>query len=136
MTFLIRWLKFNAVGALGTVLQLSVLALFHSCFPRHPLCALASAVEITVLHNFLWHVHCTWSDRPPATSRPKQCVHFHLTNGAVSICGNLLIVGLLLRVSHMPLLPANVVAIVACSVVNFSLGDSWVFRAQEHTLGR
>lgn len=49
---LVRWLKFNAVGAIGIGLQLSVLALLRSGFGWNYLFSTALAVEITVVHNF------------------------------------------------------------------------------------
>ena len=53
MKTVIRWGKFNLVGAMGTVVQLAALALFHRWTPGHELCATAAAIEITLLHNFL-----------------------------------------------------------------------------------
>jgi hypothetical protein len=59
----LRWLKFNAVGALGVGVQLAVLLTLKSGFHLAYLPATALAVEVTVLHNFLWHERYTWADR-------------------------------------------------------------------------
>jgi len=56
-----------------------------------------------------------------------QLARFHLSNGAVSMAGNLALMPLLVEAVHMPVIPANLLAILACSVVNFWLGDAWVF---------
>ena len=63
MNALIRWGKFNVVGAMGMVLQLTALAVFERCARGHYLVASAAAVELAVLHNFAWHLHYTWRDR-------------------------------------------------------------------------
>ena len=63
MNTFIRWGKFNLVGAMGMVVQLGALALLERCAAGHYLYASAAALEITLLHNFVWHVHYTWRDR-------------------------------------------------------------------------
>jgi putative flippase GtrA len=51
----VRWLKFNAVGGVGINVQLAVLLVLNSGFHMSYLPATAFAVEMAVLHNFLWH---------------------------------------------------------------------------------
>ncbi len=58
-----RWLKFNVVGAFGTAVQLGTLVLLKSALHMNYLLATALAVEISVLHNFVWHERYTWPDR-------------------------------------------------------------------------
>jgi len=41
--------------------------------------------------------------------------------------GNLALMRLLVQEAHMPLLAANSIAILCCSIVNFCLGNEWVF---------
>jgi putative flippase GtrA len=45
----------------------------------------------------------------------------------VSMLGNLGLMRMLVQGAHMPLLIANCIAILCCSMVNFSLGDNWAF---------
>ena len=52
---LLRWAKFNAVGAAGVAVQLGLLALLESVLRLQYLVATALAVEAAVLHNFAWH---------------------------------------------------------------------------------
>jgi putative flippase GtrA len=54
-------------------------------------------------------------------------VKFNLSNGAVSIAGNLLLMRALVGEFGFNYVVANVVAIVICSLVNFLLGDRFVF---------
>lgn len=127
MNALLRWLKFNLVGAMGVLVQLSALSLFNRLMADHYLFASAAAVELTLLHNFAWHWHFTWRDRRDGSTPLRPLVRFHLSNGLVSMVGNLGLMRLLVQHGHMPLLLANGVAILVCSIANFFLGDHWAF---------
>ncbi len=127
MNTVIRWGKFNLVGAIGMFVQLATLALFNRLSRGHYLCASAAALEITLLHNFVWHLHYTWRDRRKHSALLAQLIRFHLSNGLVSLVGNLTLMRLLVHDAHLPLLVSNVIAILCCSVVNFCLGNEWVF---------
>jgi putative flippase GtrA len=126
----VRWLKFNAVGVVGTGVQLAALAVFNRWMAGHYLVATAAALEVALLHNFLWHALYTWRDRCGEGRVFGRMVRFHLSNGAVSMVGNLVLMRVLVEGAGMPVLAANGVAILVCSVVNFFLGDGWVFRAK------
>jgi putative flippase GtrA len=132
-TFL-RWMKFNAVGGIGIVVQLGALALFRSRLKLDYLVATGLAVEIAVIHNFLWHERFTWADRP--ARRPVQSLvrlaKFNASNGAVSILGNLALMRLLVGELKVNYVAANLIAIVVCSLVNFLLGDRFVFGVGEN----
>jgi putative flippase GtrA len=129
MKALVRWGKFNLVGAMGMVVQLGSLAVFNRMAVGHYLVATAAAIELTLLHNFVWHLHFTWRDRRDRRegSAMGQLVRFHLSNGVVSMAGNLGLMRLLVHGGQMPVVLANGIAIACCSVVNFCLGDGWAF---------
>jgi dolichol-phosphate mannosyltransferase len=123
-----RFLKFNGVGAIGFALQLAVLALLLR-LGWHYLAATAIAVELTILHNFWWHERWTWRDRPAdARIRLHRLWRFHATNGLVSLVGNLVLMRLLVGLAGMPPLAANLVAVLMCSLINFTASDRLVFR--------
>jgi len=110
---------------LGAVVQLAVLALLTR-LGLHYLIATAIAVETAVLHNYFWHLRWTWLDRPPA-SRWGALLRFNLANGVVSLLSNLVLMRVLTGWLGMPVIAANLLAIGITSVVNFFLGDRWVF---------
>jgi dolichol-phosphate mannosyltransferase len=123
-----RFLRFNLVGALGIAVQLLVLELLRRA-GVHYLVATVLAVEAAILHNFVWHERYTWRDRRDV-SRWESCarlLRFHLANGAVSLLGNALLMRWLVGELLLPVLPANLLAIAACGVLNFLLGDRLVF---------
>ncbi|HZR55587.1 MAG TPA: GtrA family protein [Terriglobales bacterium] len=125
----IRWLKFNAVGGIGIVVQLIVLAVLKTGLHIHYLIATAAAVEITVLHNYMWHEKFTWIDRK-CERRFGRALKFNLSNGLISVVGNITLMQLLVGSMHIHYLAANVVAIAVCSIANFLVSDRFVFRME------
>jgi len=125
---IVRWLKFNAVGAIGIVVQLAALVVFKSLLGVQYLIATGLAVEIAVLHNFAWHERWTWKKRTTKQAVMKRLLRFNLTTGALSILTNLLLMRVLVGVFHLPLLPANLLAIAMTSLANFAVSELWVFR--------
>jgi putative flippase GtrA len=124
-----RWLRFNLVGGIGVALQLALLLLLKSVLGLNYLIATALAVEATVAHNFLWHERYTWADRVQPSWRKSlgRLLRFNLTNGAVSLGGNLVLMKVMVSFWHVSYLVANGVAIVLCSLVNFVVSNEYVF---------
>ncbi|MGI4828200.1 MAG: GtrA family protein [Janthinobacterium lividum] len=122
-----RWWRFNLVGGIGVVLQLASLTLFNRWASGHYLFASAAALELTVLHNFVWHLHYTWRDHRGTSTPLVQLMRFHLSNGLVSMLGNLALVRVLVHQARWPVLAANCFAILCCSVSNFYLSNRWTF---------
>jgi putative flippase GtrA len=128
---IIRWIKFNAVGGIGIGVQLVALAAFRSWFKLDYLWATGLAVEMAVIHNFFWHERFTWADRPAAgpVQSLVRLAKFNVGNGAVSVFGNLLLMRWLVGELKFNYVASNLLAIVLCSLVNFLLGDRFVFEA-------
>lgn len=121
-----RFIRFSAVGAGGVVVQTLTLGILLRAGGMHYLLATALAVEASVLNNFVWHRRWTWSDRPRSRTA-LVLLRFNVTNGAMSLLGNL---GLMLvLVGSLKLNPhaANLITIVICSLINFLLADRVVF---------
>lgn len=125
-TVLHRFARFSAVGAGGVIVQTGALALLLRVAGMHYLAATAIAVEATVLHNFVWHRHWTWADRP----RPRAALsllRFNATNGATSLICNLTVMFVLVGMLNLNPHAANLITIGICSLVNFALADRLVF---------
>lgn len=125
-----RWVKFNVVGAMGMAVQLGALAAIDRLWAGHYLVATAVAVELTLVHNFAWHLNYTWRDRRDRAALAGQLARFHLSNGLVSIVGNLALMLILVRGARIPVVISNAIAILCCSLVNFCLGHNWAFAAR------
>jgi putative flippase GtrA len=123
-----RTAKFALVGAIGIVVQLAVLEALTALGCNY-MWATGLAVEAAVLNNFVWHQSFTWRDR--GDSRLEQTAarlfRFHLSNGAISILGSLLLMRCLVGSLGMSVLVANLLTIVACSIGNSLASDRWVF---------
>jgi putative flippase GtrA len=130
MTLFARWLRFNAGGLYGFVIQLLSLTLLAKLLPLW--LATGIAVEAAVLHNFVWHELFTWRERHVTDWRgiAARAVRFQVTNGLMSLVGNVLITTALREHFGAPLLIANVAAIIACSLVNFAADEWFVFRSK------
>ena len=126
---MVRWGKFNLVGVVGMAVQLGALALINRLAPGHYMVVTAAAIEITLLHNFVWHLHYTWRDRRCRSALRSQLIRFHLSNGLVSMVGNLALMPVLVEGMRIPVVAANAIAILCCSIVNFFLGDQLGVRA-------
>ncbi len=125
----VRWCKFNLVGGLGIVVQFAALFLLKSVLHFDYLIATAIAVEAAIVHNFVWHEQFTWADRVQPSWRRSwpRLLRFNLTNGAVSLLGNLALMKVMVGFGQMNYLLANGIAITLCSVVNFLVSEEWVF---------
>jgi putative flippase GtrA len=118
---MVRWLKFSAVGAVGVLVQLGLLALLVR-LGVHYLAATALAVESAVLQNYYWHARWTWKGRDGSVWR------FHLANGLISVVSNLVWMRVFTGGLGIPPVLANLMAITQTSVANFWFGERWVFQ--------
>ena len=130
MKILRRFVRFNAVGALGVAVQLTVLWVLVDLWGVAYTLATALAVAMAVLHNFVWHQHWTWGDRhSDGSATALAFVRFAGTNGVISIVGNVAIMLVLVDGTGAPPLIANAIAIATCGLVNFAMSDLFVFQA-------
>src|SRR6059036_3114825 len=130
---MIHFIRFNLVGVVGFALQSGALfILTHSVHPVGYLAATAAAVELAVLNNFVWHQRWTWKDRPSANPGEtlRRLAKFNLTNGAVSLIGNLVLMSILVGRLGLPIAGANLASVAACSICNFFLADRIAFHVE------
>jgi putative flippase GtrA len=125
----VRWLKFNAVGGGGIIVQLAALAVFKSALQMSYLTATALAVEVAIIHNYFWHERFTWVDRATGDSWVRF-LRFNLTTGVFSILGNVVLMRCFVTGLHVHYVAANVLTIATCSAVNFLVSDLIVFEAE------
>jgi putative flippase GtrA len=126
-----RWLRFNVVGAGGAIVQIVVIALLVGQAGMHYALATPAGIALALVHNFLWHRHWTWRDRPKATgiaAGAAAFVRFAGSNGLVSLGGQTLAMALLVDGVGLPPTIAAAVAIVSCSAANYGLAGALTFR--------
>jgi putative flippase GtrA len=117
---------------MGALLQLTLVSLLTKYFGLLSTAAtlVAVEVEVTILHNFVWHERFAWSNRGPRSSRQLalRLWRFHAGNGLVSLAGNTILMYSLVERLKAPVLPAAMGAIVLCFLANFLIADRWVYR--------
>jgi len=128
-TAFVRWIKFNAVGAMGFAVQLLTLAMLLRFLSPHLILASVLAVETAVLHNFLWHWGWTWVDRRQGGLRRMAftLLRFNLSNGLISLLGTAVCTGLLTSYANINPLLANALSLAPCCVINYLVSDRLVF---------
>jgi putative flippase GtrA len=126
-----RWLVFNSVGVMGILLQTSALFVLIHQVGLNYLLATGLAVEAAILHNFCWHEYWTWADRAKGSKSLiiRRFIYFQCANGAISLVGNVLLMRIFVDSLSLNYLPANMLSIALCSVINFLAGDRFVFPA-------
>jgi dolichol-phosphate mannosyltransferase len=125
-----RFARFNAVGALGIGVQLTVLWVLADLWGVAYLPATVAAVGAAVVHNFFWHQRWTWRDRRRrGLAALVAFTRFLGTNGVISIGGNVVVMLLLVGGGGMNSLAANAIAIAATGLLNFATTDAFVFEA-------
>src|SRR5712691_1475005 len=134
---MLHWIKFNVVGVVGFALQAGALfVLTHNTNRISYLAATALAVELAVLNNFVWHQRWTWSDRPSTTTGEtlRRLAKFNITNGLVSILGNLAFMSVLVGRLGLAIVLANLISVLACSLLNFVLADRIAFNVADSSV--
>ncbi len=126
---LASWLRFNAVGILGVGVQLAILATLRSGWGLSVRISTIIAVECTVLHNFVWHERWTWAHRELGLrGLPGRLLRFNVSNGLISIIGNVVLMEFLAVRLKLNYIIANLIAIIACSLLNYFASDRLVFK--------
>ena len=125
-----RWTRFASVGVIGFVVQLLTLQVLISAFDVAYPIAVALSVEAAILHNFVWHERWTWRDRGLDGSADAVCsrlMRFNAASGVISLLGNLGFTALFVETAGMPVIVANLMAIVCLTLVNFAVADRLAF---------
>jgi putative flippase GtrA len=114
---------------MGATLQLLLVWLFTKHFGILSSVATPLAIEITILHNFLWHERFTWSGRGPKGSRQGafRLWRFHAANGLISLGGNTILMYCLVERLHAPTMPTAIGGIILFSLANYFVADRWVY---------
>jgi putative flippase GtrA len=130
-----RMRRFNVVGTAGIGVQLGALWFLTDLVHVHYLFATPAAIGAAVTHNFFWHWAWTWRDRAEAGRILTAFARFAVANGVVSLAGNLGVMATLVSGAHVAPVAANGAAICVCGLLNYWLGDAFVFRRGEDAAG-
>jgi putative flippase GtrA len=127
-----HWFKFNVVGAIGAAVQFLVLVALVRMLRFHYLWATAFSVEVAIIHNFCWHWAWTWADRRCGRQRALAVLmRFNLSNGLISLSGNLLCASVVTGFGHLDPVVASITALILCCLANFLVSDRLIFLNQK-----
>ena len=129
-----RFVKFGAVGASGTVINIAVL---YACqeflllriadFSSRLNYSIAIAITLATISNFYFNRRLTWRDRQVEASPPVMVLFFkYVAAAGVSIAIQSLMTKSLSLYLHY--IVANLVAIGVSSIFNFVANDRLTFR--------
>ena len=129
-----RFVKFGAVGASGTVINIAVLyacqeflLLKISDFPSRLNYSIAIAITLATISNFYFNRRLTWRDRQVEASPPVLVLFFkYVAAAGVSIAIQSMMTKSLSLYLHY--IVANLVAIGVSSIFNFVANDALTFR--------
>jgi putative flippase GtrA len=127
------WLRFNAIGIMGTGVQLLLIFFLRTFFQLHYLVATLIAVQCSLIHNFFWHQHWTWKHSVSTGRREsfQRFLRFNSTSGTISMMGNLGFTSILVQAVHLPYLACNILAIGGTNILNFVLANNFAFQPTE-----
>ena len=133
-----RWIRFNAIGAMGIMVHTASLLACAHLIRMNYLAATAVAVEAAVIHNFVWHLKWTWADRIIQEQRllrrrtavrnvASMFLGFNASTGVVSLFGNVAMMRFLVGAGRLNLAAATLISICVCSLLNFLIADRLIF---------
>lgn len=125
-----NWLqlvRFGLVGGVGFIVNLAVYALFvHPLGVDYRIAAVAAWI-VAVLNNFVLNRHWTFDARDGRAS--FQAMRF-VAVSLVAFVFSLLLLTLLVEGGGLAKVPAQAIAVVASTPLNFLGNKLWSFRAQ------
>lgn len=124
-----RLVKFGIVGSSGVVVNMFFLWFLTETFHLYYLISSVLAIEISIINNFTWNYLWTWGDRKEKTSRTIviRMVKYHISVVFAAV-GNLILLGIFKEAFGMHYLIANGIGIAGGFILNYILGDRWVFK--------
>jgi len=124
-----RLFKFAIVGSFGVLVNMFFLWFLTETFRVYYLISSVLAIEISIINNFTWNYLWTWSDRKEKTSRAIliRMVKYHISVVFAAV-GNWILLGIFKEAFGMHYLVANVIGIAGGFILNYILGDRWVFK--------
>ncbi len=118
-----RFARFGIVGALGVVVNNAVLLVAHALIGLPLLLASPVAVEVAIIHNFVWNEHWTFQASQLSLKRLGK---FNLTSlGGLAITSGVMYT--LVTYFGFHYIVANLIGIGVAMVWNFTMSLLWTW---------
>jgi dolichol-phosphate mannosyltransferase len=125
--------RFAIVGGTGYVINLVVYSVLVQVADMHYIGAAVFAFAVAVTNNFLLNRH--WTFRATDGSAAFQAPRFLMVS-LVALGFNLLVLELLVGVAGVDKIPAQAIAVLAATPLNFVGNKLWSFRTLTHRPAR
>jgi putative flippase GtrA len=116
--------KFSFVGATGYVINLAAFSALVEGAGVHYRTAAVLAFCVAVTNNFLWNRH--WTFKATHARAGFQAARFLIVS-LVALAFNLIVLEVLVAVAGIPKIPAQAVAVLAATPLNFVGNKLWSF---------
>jgi dolichol-phosphate mannosyltransferase len=132
-----RMSRFAAVGALGTVVNLAVMALLvGGLFQLNYVVAAVVAAEVSILHNFLMQERFVFRDLRDGVNRRPRRLAQHLAFNNVEALLRLPVLVLLVETMHVYAMLAQAVTLAVAFVARFLFVSRVVYRSPRPALAQ
>jgi dolichol-phosphate mannosyltransferase len=123
-----RFLRFGLVGASGVLVNYALLYGLADVVGLNHLMAAAVATEAAILNNFTFNNVWTFGDVRPKARRMRRMLQYNLfCLGGLVV--SITVLAALTYLLHMHYLVANLFAIGAATLSNYSTSHYWTWRA-------
>ena len=125
-----RFLRFTAVGCINIVLKLASIAALYDWAGLHYLLATALAVELVIVHGFMWQQFWTFRERRLATSPAAvlgRLLRYNASFSLMALTTNLGLMRLLVGSLGVHYLVAASLTTVCAGLINFVICDRVLF---------
>ncbi len=136
LAFLLRSGKFMVVAWLGAGVNTAFLYLFKGVWRIPIIPASIMAIEIAIVHNFVWMRYWAWRDRTDRPPFVKQLLFYNAATGAVDLAANVSILWVLSTFFGVHYLVANILGMAAGPFIKFWLNEKLIFREKRHDHSR
>jgi putative flippase GtrA len=123
--------KFMIVAWMGMLVNTGCLYLFKGVLGIRLIPASLMAIEIAIIHNFIWLRLWAWSDRGATNGRPpflKQLLIYNAATGAVDLAANVSILWILAALFGIHYLIANLAGMILGPFIKFWLNEKLIFK--------
>jgi len=123
-----RLLRFGVVGLSGVVVNQGLLMLLHGTLGAPLLLSSITAIEISILTNFLLNHTWTWRMSLRVPGLIRRALQYHAAAVMAAFAGNVIVLMAAVELFGVDYRIANLVGIVVGTVINFTAGEVWIFR--------